>query len=79
MHIFVLLSWTSLSLSEMCTIELSLSLLEDHKLALLLLNISGFVEILNILLIPTEQDSKAIKVIKVNKLECSESLSSTSR
>ena len=63
----------------MCTIELSLSLLEDHKLALLLLNISGFVEILNIMLIPTEQDSKAIKVIKVNKLECSESLSSTSR
>ena len=71
-------------------------LLEDNKLGLSLLNISEFVEILDVLLISREEVAKVNKltkfkipgenssqklfrsVKKVNKLECSQNLSSTS-
>ena len=73
-----------------------LSLLQDHKLGLSLLNISEFVEILEALLISTEEGATVNKltkfkmprekssqkfvsyVKKVNKLEYSKNLSSTS-
>ena len=71
-------------------------LLEDNKLGLSLLNISEFVEILDVLLISREEGANVNKltkfkipgenssqklfrsVKKVNKLECSQNLSSTS-
>ena len=53
LRIVALLSWTSLS--EKSSLELSLSLLEDDELVLPLLNTSEFVEILDVLLISTEE------------------------
>ena len=53
LRIVALLSWTSLS--EKNSLELSLSLLEDDELVLPLLNTSEFVEILDVLLISTEE------------------------
>ena len=86
----------SLSPSEKSSLELLIILLEDNKLGLSLLNISEFVEILDVLLISREEGANVNKltkfkipgenssqklfrsVKKVNKLECSQNLSSTS-
>ena len=94
LRIVELLSWTSLS--EKGSLEISLILLKDDKLGLSLLNISEFVEILDVLLTSTEEGANVEKltkfkmsgekssqkffrsVKKVNKLECSKNLSSTS-
>ena len=50
-----------LSLSKKRLLELSLTLLEDHKLGLSLVNISEFVEILDVLLISTEEGTNDSK------------------
>ena len=55
-----LLSWTSFSKEQL--LELSLSLLEGDKLGLSLLNISEFVEILEALLISTEEGANVNKL-----------------
>ena len=55
---------SSTSLSEEGSLELSLSLLEDDKLGISLLNISEFVEMLDVLLISTEEGANVNKLAK---------------
>ena len=62
LRIVALLSWTSFSKGQL--LELSLSLLEGDKLGLSLLNISEFTEILEALLISTEEGANVNKLTK---------------
>ena len=60
LHIVALLSWTCFSKER--SLDLSLSLLEGNKLVLSLLNISQFVQILEALLISTEEGANINKL-----------------
>ena len=60
--IVALLSWTSVSKKN--SLELSLILLQDDKLGLSLLNISEFVEILDVLLVSMEEGATVNKLTK---------------